>query len=221
MAATARMSPNWAWRMVLLTAAFGGFAVWCLYDARLGYPRFNERAAAYNGLVAEGRSGEWPAVAETRGWNPRFRASEMLPDGRVALKTPWDIGTQYVMLAASLAIVALALARLLRARRRCLRADDEGFLTVEGRLVPYADITDIDLRLWQRKSIARVRFRCGARTLTTAIDDWVYRGGEAVLAEIQRRTGLPRPSQDTGGGDGAQLPLAGTAPGGGPDGSLR
>jgi hypothetical protein len=199
MAATAQMSPNWAWRMVLVTTVFAGFALWCLYDALAGYPRFNRRAAEYNRLLATGRADEWPAVAAESGWSPRFPEDDIQADGTIAPKTDWDLGTQYVMLAGALAVAVPVLVRLLRARRRTMRADDEGFRTIEGSLVPYADITDIDLRQWQRKSIARVQFRHARGKAWTVIDDWIYRGGEDVLAEIQRRTGLGPAGPETPG----------------------
>jgi len=85
-----------------------------------------------------------------------------------------------------------------------MKADDTGFLTIEGSLVPYADITDIDLSRWQRKSIARVNFRRRGRPATTDIDDWIYKGGDLVLAEVQRRTGIKAPP--------AGVPAAGPPP---------
>jgi hypothetical protein len=190
MAASARMSRNWSWRMILIVTAFGAFALWCLYDARVGYPRFNQRAAEHNRLLAVGPADEWPAQAAQRGWDARFRDEDRLADGTIAMKTEWDFGTQYVMLAGTVAIAALALLRLLRARRRTMHTDEQGFVTIEGDRVPYADITDIDLSLWQRKSIARVHFRRHGGKARTVIDDWIYHGGQEVLAEIQRHTGI-------------------------------
>ncbi len=190
MAAVARMSRRWAWRMRLVGSAFAAFAAWCVMDARVGYPRFNERAAEYNRLLAAGRAEAWPERAAEMDWSPRFRDEDRLADGRVVPKTAWDIGTQYVMMGGCLAVAAAVAIRILRARRRTMRADDSGFLTGEGVLVPYPEITDIDLKLWQRKSIAKVRFRHGNEVRTTVIDDWVYQGGEDVLAEVQRRTRL-------------------------------
>ena len=194
MAASARMSTNWALRMGLVSAAFGAFAAWCILDATVGYPRFNQRAAEYNRLLAAGQAEQWPARAAEQGWAAQFKEGDHLPGGGISLKTRWDIGTQYVMMTGSLAVVGVILYRLLRARRRTMKADDRGFLTVDGVLLPYADITDIDLSRWQAKSIARVHFRQRNRQMVTEIDDWIYQGGEAVLAELQRRTGLGVPA---------------------------
>ncbi len=188
--AEARMSPMWARRMGLVALAFTGFAGWCLYDAVVAYPRFNERASAYNRLLAQEQADAWGDLARSKGWKAAFEEDDRLPDGRVILKSRWDIGAQYVMLAICLALADLVVLRLILASRRTLRADDDGFRTIEGLMVPYAAITEIDLSRWQRKSIATVTFRKGCRALSTRIDDWVYRGGDAVLAEIQRRTGL-------------------------------
>ena len=194
MAVSAQLSRKWALRMGLVSAAFGAFAVWCVLDAKVGYPRFNQRAAEYNRLLAAGQREQWRALAAEKRWSAAFKQTDYLPSGAVSLKTPWDTGTQYVMMAACLALVGTILFRLLRARRRTMAADDRGFVTVEGLRVPYADITDIDLSRWQRKSIARVHFRQGNRQRITDIDDWIYQGGEAVLAELQRRTGLVAPT---------------------------
>ena len=193
MTAVARMSPTWARRMGFVATVFAAFALWCLVDASIRYPRLNARAAEYNRLLAAGEADAWPVRAADKGWNPDFGAEDRRADGSITLKMAWDIGTQYLMMAAALAVTAVALIRVLRARRRTMRADDGGFLTCEGVRVPYPEITEIDLRRWQRKSIAMVRFRRGNRLLTTVIDDWVYRGGEDVLAELQRRTGRAAP----------------------------
>lgn len=190
MTAEARMSPTWARRMGLVAAAFTAFAGWCLYDARVAYPRFNERATEYNRLLALDQADTWDDLARSRGWKAAFADDDRQPDGKVVIKSRWDIGTQYVMMAACLALADLAVLRLILASRRSLRADDDGFRTVEGLRVPYAAITDIDLSRWQRKSIATVTFRKGRQALSTRIDDWIYRGGDEVLAELQRRTGL-------------------------------
>ena len=189
MAASARLSPKWAMRMVGVALAFSAFGGWCLADATRGYPRFNLRAAEYNRLRLAGQEEDWPALASERGWKAAFRQEDHLPNGLIALKTSWDIGTQYVMLAGCLAVALLAVIRLLRAKGRTMRADEDGFLTIEGLRVPYHDIVGIDLKLWQRKSIAQVHCRFRDRLLVTRIDDWIYQGGEDVLAEIQRRTG--------------------------------
>jgi len=193
------MSSRWALRMSLVAGVFSAYALWCLYDALIGYPRFNQRAAEHNRLVAAGCVDDWPVQAAEKGWNPHFREEDRRPDGSVVPKSSWDMGTQYVMLAGTLGVAAIALLRVLRARGRSLQAGEDGFLTVEGELVPYADITAIDLALWQRKSIARVSFHRQGRLCRTAIDDWIYTGGDAVLAEVQRRTGLspetPPPDQ--------------------------
>lgn len=193
MTAVARMSPKWALRIGLVTVAFGGFAIWCVYDAKVSYPSFNQRASEYNRLLAAGLAETWPERAAQRGWPTAFRDDDRRPDGRITLKSAWDIGTQYVMMGGCLSVALVAGGRILRARRRTMRADDAGFLTIEGVLVPYADITDVDLKLWQRKSIARIHLRRSGRSVITLIDDWIYQGGEDVLAEIQRRTGLGSP----------------------------
>lgn len=190
MAISARMSSNWALRMGIVAVAFSAFAAWCVLDAKVGYPRFNQRAVEYNRLLAAGQIEQWPAYAEGKGWSASFSTGDHLPNGAISVKTAWDIGTQYVMMGGCLLVVTVVLYRLVRARGRTLQADDADFVTVEGLRVPYADIVGIDLRRWQSKSIARVRFRHGRGQRTTDIDDWIYRGGDAVLAELQRRTGL-------------------------------
>ncbi|NLF17936.1 MAG: hypothetical protein GX595_11870 [Lentisphaerae bacterium] len=190
MTAEARMSPTWARRMGLVALAFTGFAGWCLYDAIVAYPRFNERATAYNRLLAQEQIDTWDDLARSKGWKAPFDEDDRQPDGRVIVKSRWDIGTQYVMLAVCLALADLAVLRIILANRRTMSAGDDGFRTIEGLLVPYAAITEIDLSRWQRKSIATITFRKGRHALSTRIDDWIYRGGDAVLAEIQRRTGL-------------------------------
>lgn len=189
-AAVARMSRRWALRMLVVAVAFVAFAGWCVHDARVTYPQFNVEAEAYNHLIRAGQTADWPDTAARNGWRKAFAKDDFGHDGTVELKTPWDIGTQYVMMVMCLIAAAVIAGRVLYAKGRSMRTESEGFRTIDGGFVAYADVTAIDLSRWQRKSIAKVVYNRKGRRATTIIDDWVYEGGEDILKEVQRRTGL-------------------------------
>jgi len=194
--AHACMARKWVLRMAVVSLAFTGFALWCIYDAKVTYPRFNARAAAHNRLCREGQSDQWPAVAAEQGWEARFKDDDRGAGGLVIMKSEWDIGTQYLMMAGCLAVALITVGRILRARPRTMHADDNGFRTIEGRVVPYGDIESLDMTLWQRKSIVTVHYRADGAARTTRIDDWIYEGGEAILKAIREQTGLGAQAED-------------------------
>ncbi|MBN2450808.1 MAG: hypothetical protein JXR77_10490, partial [Lentisphaeria bacterium] len=193
-AVTARVSRRWLLRMVLVALAGTAFAGWCLVDAKVAYPRFNLRAAEHNRLLLAREGDRWSEVAARNGWRTEFRKEDRNPDGTIVLKTPLDIGCQYVMMVLCLGAVAAIALRVLQATGRSMRADDTAFHTIDGVTVPYGDVLGLDFSRWQRKSIVTVRYRDGAGTRTTRIDDWVYQGGEDVLREIRKHTGLGQDS---------------------------
>lgn len=182
MAASAALSNQYAVRMSLIIVVFTGFTLWCIYDGLVAYPRINRELDALQkkreAEAAEQTMAVPHAVQHTEGLKPSDRKSE------------WDIRTQFIMAAICVLIVGPVAARLAWAWPRGMTADADGFRATSGDLIAYSAIKRIDKRKWNRKGIAVVHYECNGKRRRTRIDDWIFRGGEAVLQEVEARTGL-------------------------------
>ena len=92
-----------------------------------------------------------------------------------------DIRTQFLYAAFCLPIGFLLLFRLVRTLPKTVQADGDTLYAVDGATIPFASITDIDKRRWDRKAIAVVHYETGGTKGKTVIDDWIYQGAAAVL----------------------------------------
>lgn len=179
MAAEARVSPRWVVRTAVVIVITGLYGLWCLYDGLVAYPRRNAQIDAYQRHLHEDRLADWEVMAAERGWAAR-------PDLN-ARKSNDDIAQQFLMLAICGVIGLPAVLRLLWAWPRKMAADDSGFVNVRGVRIPYAAIRTVDKSKWNSKSIAVVHYELDGVRGKTTIDDWIFRGGAAVLAEIEAR----------------------------------
>ena len=177
MGVTARISRNWVIRMTIIIVAALAFAGWCIYDARVRYPRINaeiDRMQEAGALNADGNLSALPSETE----------AEYGPEDR---KTREDILAQYVMAAICTVFAVLILGRVAAAYPRTLYADDTEFVTLKGDHVAYGSIVEIDKKKWDRKGIAVVHYTSESGREKAVIDDWIYKGGEDVLATIEEK----------------------------------
>lgn len=188
MAASASLSTQYAVRMGLIIVVFTGFTLWCLYDGLVAYPEINrqitalEQQRAEQEKQAEDASGQIISVPHAV-----QHADGLKPSDR---KSDWDIRTQFIMAVMCVLIVVPVALRLIWAWPRRMSTDDDGFRSTAGELIPYSAITRIDKRKWNRKGIAVVHYERQGKERRTRIDDWIFRGGEAVLKEVEAHTGL-------------------------------
>lgn len=187
MPVTAKMNLEYAIRSALFGLMLLGFGAWSLYDGVRGYPEHNRRADAYNALIRESEQGgktrqewhaAWQKLAESNGWKtdkPKVRHST------------WDIRTQFIM---ALIFCPIGLASLvgvaLNSRRR-FSAEGDGLHGFAATTIPYAAITAIDKKKWDRKGIANLEVAIQGAARKVTLDDWKFRGMTAILAEIEKR----------------------------------
>lgn len=105
------------------------------------------------------------------------------------IHSEWDLRTQFLMAAVCLPIGLGILIRLIRALPRRLVSDGVTLQTIEGDQVPFSAITHVDKRKWDRKAIAVVHYSIDGKEGTAKIDDWIFKGAEKVLAQIEDHLG--------------------------------
>lgn len=197
--ATARINPEYGVRLFLLGLMFAGFALWSVYDGTVRYPAHNRRVAAYQEFQHGGRFADWPAHARRQGW-PVARPGPA--------HTLWDIRTQFIMAALFGPVALLAWSLLGRQWRRRFRADAAGLHGFAGESIPFAAITALDLRDWDRKGIVRLTCTLAGQPRRVVLDDWKFRGMEAIFARIREQR--PELVPETRG---VVPPAAGDSPG--------
>ena len=186
--------PRWQARLVLLAMAFVVFAAWFAYDGAVACPAFNERAALYNSLpVDQGRRPEWLALAEEKGWPPQFAPEQVATDGRIRLKSNFEIRVQLALAADSLLVALVLTLRIVLGRRRSFVLDDEGLLAGEER-IPLDRVAAVDRRRWQSHGVALLHYtdERGARH-QLRLNSWVHVGVTEIVARIEAQLPATEP----------------------------
>ena len=190
----ARITPIWRKQKLFVAIffiAFGGYFFW---DGAIGYPRKNARYAEWKRFRDEGRSSEWAAFAEQKGWKPdewpRYVEEHgwKEPYPEVALG-PGKITEQYVFGGLWTAIGLAILGYWAQQVRRVLKIDDAAVTSPAGTRVPFESITGLGLKKWDSKGLATVKYQVDGRAGSFVVDDYKYDTEPAreILEEIKRR----------------------------------
>ncbi len=179
MPAEARVMRTWIQQKGLIPVFLFGFAVWFLWDGLLGWPRSNERFDEHVRL--KDKSGEWEKRCTERGWTVEP------PHKRYGRS---DIITQFAIAGLTGVIGAFSLVFWLRAKKTFIRSEDDAVITPSGVRVPYASITDLDLRKWKSKGLATVAYSLEGAKGRFILDDAKYdpAGLDAILEDIRQQT---------------------------------
>ena len=179
MPAEARVTSIWKKQklfVALFLLAIGG---WFFYDGKIGYPKKNERWAAYDKFKTEDHLTEWPEYAKSRGWSE-------VPEHK--LLTPQDIVGQFAFggLAALLGVITLTY--WATQKGRTVKTDAEAVQTPSGRRVPFAAITGVGKKKWDAKGLATVRYEIDGAKGEFELDDYKFDRDptHAILAEIEQ-----------------------------------
>ncbi|NNE91469.1 MAG: hypothetical protein HKN23_07465 [Verrucomicrobiales bacterium] len=197
------MSPWFVRRIGLMIALVTGLGLYFFYDGWIGYPKKNFNAAlfaafetgksgdaglpdpsafhladfseaqseALNQAIQSGRKGET--------WS-RFAASRHLAAEEPKILTAKEIRDQFFY-GALMGIIAAGLAiYLLRERKKTLSADESGIRFPAGNRLKFAEISQLDLRKWDR-GIAFVK----AGATRAKIDDYKYTGAGEIVNRLQ------------------------------------
>ena len=190
----ARITPIWKKQKLFVAIFLMAFGGWFFWDGFVGYPRKNERYAAWRGYVTEGREAEWAEFAKAKGWKadewPAYVKEHNLDvKSRTAAMTPEQIAGQKVYGGITALIGLIVLAYWAQQIRCVLRLDDEGVTSPAGTRVPFTAITGLGLKKWESKGYATVRYALGGRKGEFLIDDYKFdtEPTRAIVDEIKRR----------------------------------
>ena len=189
-----------------MAAVLVGYGGWCVYDGMIRYPKHNRMYAAYHHYEGAGESGYFDEDGDPKGWRPYVADPNYgAYDGyaEYARARGWDPGkkpgppkselsmlTQWIQLALAWGLAIAILGTCAFQARRRLVAEERELRAADGTRVPYEAITSLDKRLWDAKGIAYAHWQAEGRTGRVKIDDWLFREGDRVLEEVERRTGL-------------------------------
>ncbi|MCX6982134.1 MAG: hypothetical protein NTV08_15495 [Verrucomicrobia bacterium] len=179
MPAEARVMRTWIQQKGLIPVFLFGFAVWFLWDGLIGWPRSNKRFDAH--ALVKDKSGEWEKLCAARGWTTEA------PHKRYGRS---DINMQLAIAALTGVIGAFSLVFWLRAKKTFIRSEDDAVITPSGKRVPYASITDLDLRKWKSKGLAKIVYSLEGAKGRFILDDAKYdpTGLDAILEDIRQQT---------------------------------
>ncbi len=175
-------------RFLLIGLGALGFTLYCLYDGFIGYPLAQERALAFEKLLAENRGEEWDATATERGWSTTPPAASKEP-GEYEV----DVKMQFWMAGLSGLIAFFPLLSVWRSRGRWIELNS-GLTSSWGQHVPLEQVVSLEKRQWRSKGIAKLRYNEGGRIRTFVIDDFKFKREptDEILAEIEHRIGLDK-----------------------------
>lgn len=201
-----RVTPWYFRRMGLMTAMLIAMGLYFLYDGKYGYPATNkiadqkdwfeqtllkeyDEAKAANRLeewvketqakgLPAGKNGEpprWVSYAAERGWPEK---PHRYTDREITAQFWWGGAT----LLAGLAVGATILLN----RSKILRAEEDHFVTPDGKSIFFADVFKVDKRKWDNKGLAYLWHRpSGTESPQKAvIDDLKFDGAVRVLERV-------------------------------------
>jgi hypothetical protein len=184
MAATAKMNLEYAvrWGLICLILVAGG--LFFLYDGAVRYPQHNAEFATLRQQLEGYRLKPELFKAElAKAVSARWRKEHFDPDQK-EIHTPGDIRTQFVMAVLFLVPGILVTVAYVRGTRRRFSADEAGLHGFLPEAVPYASILAVNRDKWDAKGIAYVTAATASGEKRLTLDDWKFRGMEAILAEI-------------------------------------
>jgi len=174
---TSLSSPEMRRKLILVLFFFGG-AIWFFYDGLFAWPSINERYAAYQELVEQGKENTWRKVAMEKGWpleepEKDYSASEIrmqLIIGGILLISGFGL-----------------LIRLDWFRRHPPSANEEGIDPGNGQRVPWDAIVGFDRSKWAKYFIIFAIYESDGKRRKLRLDDYRYDGCLAIIKEAERR----------------------------------
>jgi hypothetical protein len=180
MPTTARITPIWKKQKLFVGVFLLLFGAWFFWDGAVGYPRTNERYAAWKKHHDAGQQDEWRAYAASRGWKTQP------PDHPF---TEMQIRGQFIYGSIASICGLLALLYWWRQIGRTLQIDDEAVTSPAGTRVPFSAITGLGLKKWESKGLAVVRYEIDGLKGQFIVDDYKFdtEAARAIVEEIKRR----------------------------------
>jgi hypothetical protein len=185
--------PKFTRRFLFMGIAAIGFALWCLYDGTIKYPREQERALAWEKDFSDKPTEHWIAFAEERGWSTSLPHQSKSEEDYNA-----SIVGQYVMGGVSGLLGIWLISIPLRARGRWIESTGTGITSSWGQSLNYSDIVNLEKRQWRKKGIAKVTYMEDGRKRKFVIDDYKFdrHKTDEILYELEQNID---PDKITGG----------------------
>lgn len=180
MSLTARITPVWKKQKLFVSVFLLLFGAWFFWDGAVGYPRTNERYAAWKKYNDAGQEAEWRAYAASRGWKAQPPEKPM---------TELQIRGQFIYGSIAAFSGLLALLYWWRQIGRTIALDEEAVTSPAGTRVPLSAVTGLGLKKWESKGLAVVRYEIAGRRGEFVVDDYKFdtEASRAIVEEIKRR----------------------------------
>jgi len=187
MPAEAHVTPIWKKQKLFIAIFLLAVGGWFFWDGKVGYPRSNERWVAQEQYEKDGRIGEWPAYAQSRGWSAEKPHKFYDADA---------VGLQITLSAVCAALGGIALAYWFVQKGRVLRSDEEAVYSPTGTRVPFGAITGLGKKKWDDKGLATVRYEIDGRKGQFVLDDYKFDRDPThqILTEIEARLTASAPA---------------------------
>ena len=176
----ANISRSYVLRLSVISLFCIGFALYCLYDGIVAWPKKQQRALAFkelkDTLSETGQDNQlteqWTEMAKEKGWSATF-PEDPKSEGDYA----YDIWSQWVMAGIAAPPGIMVLIFILLQLRRWVEPTENGLRASNGSELTFDQITVLDKKKWKNKGIAKVRYQEEGRTRTIVLDDCKYERG--------------------------------------------
>ena len=178
MPAEARVTSVWSKQKLFVAVFLLALGGWFFWDGAVGYPHSNERWRAHEQLVKSGQEAQWPALAKSRGWTTTVPHKFLHPG---------EIHAQWIFGSFTSLLGLISLIYWSTQKGRTLRTDEEAVYSPAGTRVPFAAVTGLGKKNWDRKGLATVLYQINGRKGRFIIDDYKfdYDATHEILDEIE------------------------------------
>jgi hypothetical protein len=169
--------PGYFRRFLWLAIGSALFTAWCAYDAFVKYPHDLERAGIY-WISSEDKNGQpeftsmkkkdWQDAVREKGWS-----SDEIPEKPDEIRH--KIQSQYLFAGIAVVCGVVCLLKWLLAKGSWVEGTDSALSTNYGPSFRFDQIESIDKRRWEKKGIARIRYKDGERTREFVFDDFKFK----------------------------------------------
>lgn len=168
MAAKAKISSGYRWRLGIIGLVGLGFGFYCLYDGFIKYPELQRMELGYQDVLRDHPDDwqdYWPREAAKNGWPDDVPGKP---------RSNMSIYTQYIMAAIVFPFGILFGQGFVRSGGRWVASDDTGLSANGDKRIVWADIRSVDTSRWKTKGIAVVHYENSGTDQHITLDDWKF-----------------------------------------------
>ncbi len=192
----ANFQKSYLWRYLAMAGIGFFMAAWFAFDGLVGYPREQQRSAAYEKLVEDVPDKkelyqQWRELARSNGWNvdtPKEKAAEYNN----------KIVGQYVYGTICLILAIPALLFFVRSRSQWVETTEDGLTTSWGQTVKFSDVYLLNKKRWANKGIAKAHYNEGDAKKVFVFDDFKF-DREPLGEMLKQLEAVLKPEQIVGG----------------------